>query len=105
MAKRITKPTAAVFRGVKYRILWRNPVGFPVKTAGGACESPLKKNCAIEISPTLKGRNKLRVLLDESTHACLWDLDNESVAECSTSQAEWLWNCGLRFIAEDTSDE
>ncbi len=102
--KRITKPYKAIFRGVKYHILWRDPVGFPKATAGGACESPLKKHPIIEISPSLRGRNKLRVLIDEGTHACLWDLDNESVAECSTSMAEWLWDCGLRFSTREDNE-
>ena len=93
------RPDSHSFRGVKYRVRWRKPKGYPSST-GGTCDHPGKKNAEIEIHPSERGKNKLRILIDESIHACVWDLDNESVGEISVSISEFLWRCGLRFCDE-----
>jgi hypothetical protein len=41
------------------------------------------------------------VIIDESIHACLWELDNDIVGEISTNIAHLLWECGLRFDEEE----
>jgi hypothetical protein len=89
-------PESHLFRGVEYLVLWRHPRGFP-RNVGGACSSPKADRLTIEISPKLYGKQKLRVMIDESIHACLWDLDNDSVAQMSTCISEFLWKSGLRF--------
>lgn len=93
------KPAKHVFRKVEYRIKWRRP-RMRKKNVGGSCSAPTSKRPTIEIHPKLCGLNKLRVLVDESIHACFWDIDNESVAEASNSIAVFLWNCGARIIEE-----
>lgn len=98
MAKSI-KPKHFCFRGLTYRIHWRRPRHQP-KTCGGTCDHPKKRNPAMEILPSLRGENRLRVMLDESIHACHWDLDNDSVAETSACISAFLWQCGLRFDDE-----
>jgi hypothetical protein len=99
MAKHIIKmhrPATHNFRRVKYQIKWRRPKGQP-KTCGGTCDPPNARIPTIEIDPKLSEFNTLRVMIDESIHACLWDIDNDSVDEASTSIAYWLWKCGVRF--------
>ncbi len=95
----MNKPFDHSFRGVKYRVLFRQPKGYTAKI-GGACSSPASPNPTIEVSPKARGANKLRILVDESIHAVLWDLDNDSVGQCSDAIAEFLWKCGLRFMEE-----
>ncbi len=98
----MSKPTNHQFRGVTYRIKWRRPKGYP-ENVWGACDPPTKKNPMIEISPMAEGPVKLCVLVDEAIHACLFDLDNDSVDECSEAIGHFLWKCGLRFM-EDGQD-
>jgi len=90
-------PQAQVFRGTAYSIHWRKP---RIKAAGGTCDSPNKKNPAIEIWPGLNDKNLVRVLIDEAIHACMWDIDNDAVAQTSAAISDFLWNCGLRFTDE-----
>lgn len=92
------KPKTHCFRGLDYKILWRKPRNQP-STCGGTCNGPSKRT--IEIHPDLKGKEKLRILIDESIHACLWDIDNDSVGETSSSISEFLWECGVRVIDEE----
>ncbi len=87
------------FRGTKYRIFFRQPKGYG-RNVGGACSAPHVAKPTIEVSPAARGANKLRILVDESLHAVLWDLDNDSVGQCSDAIAEFLWKCGLRFMEE-----
>jgi hypothetical protein len=89
-----SRPTTHNFRGVQYRIAWRKP---KIKSAGGTCDPPTKKNCTIEVWPKLDDFNRLRVLIDEGIHACHFDLDNDAVGDTSTCIANLLWRCGLRF--------
>ena len=90
------RPSKYVFRGCTYQIKWRKPRR-QAKTCGGTCQQPWTKNCTIEIHPALRNRNLLRVLIDESIHACHWDLDNDCVAQTSHAIAGFLWECGVRF--------
>lgn len=84
------------FRGVIYEVKWRHPRGYPA-SVGGSCSNPRARRPTIELSPRLKDFNKLRVMLDESIHACFFDLGNEEVDGASTSIARFLWENGLRF--------
>jgi hypothetical protein len=97
------RPSDHIFRGVPYKIFWRHPRGFR-KKVGGACSCPRKPFPQIEVSPNLRGESKLRVIIDESIHACLWELDNDIVGEISTNIAHLLWECGLRFEEEEDED-
>ena len=94
------KPSSHTFRGLNYRILWRHPKGYG-SNVYGSCQHPGVKRPTIEIDPRAKGFSKLNVILDESIHAVLWDLDNDSVAEMSHAIASLLWKCGYREIVDD----
>lgn len=88
------KPTKHKFNGVRYKIKWRKP---PKKGWIGSCKAPWTKKPEIRISPRLKGKKKLRVLIDESIHASYWLLDNDLVRGMSSSISGFLWKCGVRF--------
>lgn len=96
-APSMRQPKEHYFRALKYKIQWRRPRGYPGYVAG-TCDPPDKKGRTIEIDPNLAGFDLLRVLIDESIHGCLFDLDNESVCEMSTSIASFLWECGYRRV-------
>ena len=96
----MSKPTEHTFRGIRYRIHWRHPKGYG-KDTFGSCQSPGAKSPTIEIDPRLKGFHKLNVIVDECLHGVLWDLDNDSVAECSEAIASFLWKCGYREVVDE----
>ena len=82
-----------VFRGKRYRIVWREP---PKRlNAYGTCDHPATKGKTIYISPKLDGEHLTRVVIDEALHACIWDIDNDSVDETATSIAKFLHKLGL----------
>jgi hypothetical protein len=78
-------------------ILWEAPA--PEEKADGLCDPPGPER-TIQIKPTLRQRRMLETLIDEGIHACMWDLDNDAVDECSASIAEFLWRCGYRRTKE-----
>lgn len=90
-----------VFRGKRYRIVWR-PVSKAEKKqmktdALGYCEGPPSAtNKCITINPSISEFDLLRAAIDEGLHACLWDLDNEAVDEMSESISRFLWRMGFR---------
>ena len=92
MPKRIRQ---FIFRGKKYIIRWRKMKGL------GLCDPPDKKDKAITINSTLRGQELLRVAIDESIHACFWDLDDAMVGEASASISEFLHAIGFRHIDDE----
>lgn len=99
--RRITRPKSHTFRGARYRIVWHKPRSAkcdpPNHERWGTCSGPKAKGKRIVVWPRLKGLSLLATLLDESLHACVWDLDNSSVDEISSDIARFLWRSGLRF--------
>ena len=91
------RPSHHTFRGKRYCIRWRPPSN---PKHAGECDDPKYKKPSIVIHPELTGIEKLMTLVDESIHACVYDLDNEVVYETSSAIAMFLWDCGLRFIDE-----
>jgi len=57
----------------------------------GDCDAPQTKNKQIRILSSLEGQERLRVLLHESLHAGLWDLDEEVIEELSSDIARLIW--------------
>ena len=57
----------------------------------GMCDQPNTPNKRIQILKRLKGEELLEVLLHEALHACMWDLDEEAVAELATDTSRMIW--------------
>lgn len=95
------RPKAHTFRGNRYKIVWHKPKRGKLdpmnRERWGTCSRPTAKGKRIMVWPRLKDLNLLTTLLDESIHACAWDLDNDSVDEISGDIARFLWRNGLRF--------
>jgi hypothetical protein len=85
----------AIFRGKKYKIIWSTASGL------GQCEHPSAKGKKIILNPTLKGKELIRVAVDEGIHACCWDLGNDEVGEMSESISKFLWELGVRVIEKE----
>jgi hypothetical protein len=95
------RPKSHIFRGSRYKIVWHKPKPGKLDPKNherwGTCSAPRAKGKRIVIWPKLKDHNLLITLLDESIHACAWDLDNDSVGEISSDIGRFLWRNGLRF--------
>lgn len=95
------RPKAHTFRGNRYKICWHKPKRGKSDPKNlerwGTCSHPRVKGKRLVIWPKLKGLDLLQTLLDESLHACEWDLDNEAVEEISITIGVFLWRNGLRF--------
>jgi len=59
--------------------------------ARGSCDPPTKPNKEIKILSSLKGQEKLEVMLHEILHAALWDLDEQAIDETAADAARALW--------------
>ncbi len=96
------RPRSHTFRGRKYKLVWHKPKRGKHDPKHlerlGTCSHPGVRGKRIVIWPRLQGLRLLQALLDESIHACAWDLDNESVDEMSTDIGYFLWRNGLRFV-------
>jgi hypothetical protein len=57
----------------------------------GMCDSPDTVSKKIQVLRSLNGVELLEVLLHESLHACLWDLDEQAVGEIAADQARLIW--------------
>ena len=61
----------------------------------GDCEAPNALDKLIRILPG-KTRTALDIAIHEALHACLWDLDDEAVAETATCITKLLWKLEWR---------
>lgn len=82
------------FRGKTYRIEVRHLDD----TEHGHCEEPGAKGKSIRIDPDQDGRRLMQTLVDESLHACNFDLCNVAVDEMAESISKLLWRCGYRLV-------
>jgi hypothetical protein len=91
MARRIKY---ANFRGRRYIVRWRKMKGL------GLCDPPDLPKKKITLNSNLKGKELLRVAVDEAIHACFWDLDNDMVGEASYAISDFLDRIGFKCIEE-----
>lgn len=70
----------------------------------GECDNPDLPNKGIRFSARVPERKFLKVALDEAIHACLWDLDNDSVDEIARDIAAFLHRLGFRRIRTEKAD-
>ena len=73
-----------------YKIHWRKPY-----KSEGLCTDPSDRQ--IWLNPNLDDRELLRVALDESWHATMWQIDNDVVADFADDMAEFLYSIGYRL--------
>jgi len=96
------KVRAHDFSGHRYKIFWKRP---PKSLAGGdawgLCEDNTAPEKTIHIDPNLIEYDFLTTCLDEAIHGCNFTLDNDYVAEMSSSIAYFLWRIGFRIQKED----
>jgi len=72
-----------------------------LKNCRGSCEEPAAKRKTIRVKEGLKGEELLNVLIDESTHATWWALENDAVSAFSDSLSHYLWKLGYRLVLKD----
>ena len=96
------KVRAHDFSGHRYKIYWKRP---PKSLAGGdawgLCEDNTAPEKTIHIDPNLNEYDFLTTCLDEAIHGCNFTLDNDYVAEMSSSIANFLWRIGFRLQKEE----
>lgn len=87
----INKISKHFFTHGNYSIIWKKPRG-----CDGACGGPGDRR--IWLNPNIKTQKKfLKLVIDESTHACCWPIDNDYVYDMSTRIANFLWKLGFRL--------
>lgn len=67
------------------------------ETIAGVTTSPYRKGRFIALDEQLEGINQLRVIIDESIHACDFSIANPKVAKMSADIAKFLWRIGYRI--------
>ena len=72
----------------------------------GLCEyEPSTPKKHIWVHPECSGEKMLEILLHESLHCALVDIDEEAVTETAASQAKILWDLGYRAEWDEDNDE
>lgn len=97
--KTFKKIKSHTFRNKKYKIIWKKPPkSFFNADADGACDDREASGKEIWINPNVDEKEFLKICIDESFHACLFEVDNEIVDEISESMGNFLWRVGFRLI-------
>jgi hypothetical protein len=63
----------------------------------GVCDGPHIADRVLRAPVDVGSRNALDTVIHEALHACLWDLDDEAVAETARDVARFLWRAGWRM--------
>lgn len=66
----------------------------------GDCEPPHKCGKKIRISSSLRGEQRLEVLIHELLHAAGWHIDESFVEQFARDAARTLWRVGYRHPGE-----
>lgn len=93
----------AIFRGKRYRIVWKVPAKHKVKGEDvlGVCEPPHQKGKTICIVKSGNDKEDMDTHIHESLHASFWDIDEHIIDDVSTSITDFLWRCGYRKVIND----
>lgn len=70
------------------------------RNVDGECDPPNVPNKEIRISSRLSGERLLAVLLHETIHGGLWDIEEPAVDQLSSDQARILWRLGYRRMEQ-----
>lgn len=89
------------FRNKRYQVILTNNIP---RDRNGDCDKPTAINKSIRIKANLGPRHFLEVALDEGIHACLWDVDNDIVADIAHSLSSYLWKLGYRRVESETTN-
>jgi hypothetical protein len=93
--KKLRAIRAHRFRNNRYKVEVKK-----LKDRRGQCDDPTTQGKSIVIDPNQSGENLLATLLDESIHACMFDIDNEVVDVISDDIARFLWRAGYRLVED-----
>ena len=80
---------------VEYLIKWLPPP--PKENADGLFDDPTSKNPQIWIDPDLKERRKLKVLIEEVTHAHFWDKSEKDVRKLASNLSKLIIKARYRL--------
>ena len=72
----------------------------PNMASRGDCDPPDKRGKEIRIASSLRGEEKLEVLIHEMVHAAGWHIDEEFVDRFAKDAARALWRLGYRETGE-----
>jgi len=86
-----------MFRGKRW-VIKRKSIKKRTKFAG-TCERPTTPNKTIVLDKDLKEDALLETAIHEALHACLWDLDEETVEDVGRDIARFLRRLNFRLIA------
>lgn len=90
----------AVFRGKRWFVKWVSPRTLKTPDgvqAHGVCDSPTTKNKKILFRNNFRrSRKEMEVFIHEALHACIWDLDEETVYSTAEDISKFLWRLGYR---------
>lgn len=67
----------------------------------GDCDPPQQARKEIRVSSSLRGEERLEVLLHELVHAAGWHLDETFVERFGRDAARVLWRLGYRDVDSD----
>lgn len=67
----------------------------------GDCDPPNKPGKEIRIGSSLRGEERLEVLLHEMLHAAGWHIDEGFVEEFARDAARAVWRLGYRDLQEE----
>jgi len=81
------------FRDKRYKVVIDSKIPGNLE---GMTVSPKVKHKFIKIDNGLAGLHRLNVIIHESLHACIWDMDEEAIDETASSVASLLWKLGYR---------
>lgn len=62
----------------------------------GDCDAPSKRGKEIRVSSSLRGEERLEVLIHELVHAAGWHIDETFVEQFARDAARTLWRVGYR---------
>jgi len=62
----------------------------------GDCDPPSKRGKEIRVSSSLRGEERLEVLIHELVHAAGWQIDETFVEQFARDAARALWRLGYR---------
>ena len=66
----------------------------------GDCDPPDQRNKEIRVSTSLRGEERLEVLIHELVHAAGWHIDETFVEQFASDAARVLWRLGYRDSEE-----
>jgi len=96
VVRRFRKIKSHTFRGNKYKIEVKKIVHDDYIYA--LTDGPKTKGKKITIDPRHKdGYDLMETMLDESIHACMWDINNDVVKDMAQGMAKFLWRAGFRL--------